>query len=112
MLRRNSEIKITHTASVVLKFDNKEISRAVFKKEDLEKLGQGLEQITDDLKRTEAMLALECLMSGKKIVLKEDTIYLFTGQNVHGKISANWIITENPELYEELFSLLEKTVLS
>ena len=104
MIKRNQELKLNSSAKIVYG----EKSKTILRNSELEKLVSDIENISDEVKRTEALIALDCIFYGRKILLKDhEEIQLFINSGT-GKMGANWIITENKELY----SLLKNSVLS
>ena len=105
MIKRNQELKLNASAKIVYG----EKTKTVFRKTALEKLVNDIENISDEVKRLEAFIALDCILSGNKVVLTQsEEIHLYTNMELTGKIGPNWIITKNQELY----SLLKNSVLS
>ena len=105
MIQRNKELKLDSTTKIVYG----EKTKIILRKSELQKLVKEIEELSDEFENVEPYMVLECILHGRKIILKDEheEIQLFSN-STSGKIGASWIITENRELY----SLLKNLVLS
>ncbi len=107
MIRRNKHVKImSHSAKIIVRSQNGDKTRSVFRRGELEAFEQNLQKISDIAKRNEGMMVLECLLSGRKVILENKKIFLYTAV-VYGEIEANWVVTKNNELYSLLEDLVQ-----
>ena len=107
MIRRNQHVKMSHSAKIILRSPNGDKTKSVFTRAELEAFEQKLQKIPDIVKRNEGMMVLECLLSGKKVIMENKKIFLYTSQIVYGEIEANWVVTKNNELYSLLEDLVQ-----
>ena len=106
MIRRNQHVKMSHSAKIILRSTDGDKTKSVFRRAELEAFEQKLQKIPDIAKRNEGMMVLECLLSGKKVILENKKIFLYTTV-VYGEIEANWVVTKNNELYSLLEDLVQ-----
>lgn len=105
MLQRNKNQKLIYSAKIYYKGKEK----SFFRRGQLEKFEEEIELLPDIEKQADGKAVLNCIMSGRKVVLDDKgKIYLFSNANLQGKIEPSWTITKNKELY----SLVKKLFLS
>lgn len=102
MLELNEEMEWKISAQVT--FEGK--TKIKYMQGEAKRLKEKLKEFTDPNQRIEAMLLLDCLQTGSRVILSNGEIWLFTDKNPKGKIGPNWIIKENPKLYEVIPELL------
>lgn len=118
MLERNKEVKQEVSAKIMIEGKTK----IKYRRGELEKLIKKLEEIKESevikdpkdfegikkaiSEKVEATMLLSCLLTGKKVILTNGEILLFTDKDLKGRISPDWIIKENPELCGVLAELM------
>ncbi len=98
MLQLN-EKELGFSAIVKVEGNKKE----VFKRSERESFIEKIKTISDLAARHEAMQTLDCLMTGRKVEVKDGKINLYSSNELFRPV---WTITDNPELV----SLLEELV--
>lgn len=103
MIERNKELKLTFSAKIV--YEDK--TKTLLRNSELEKLVSDIENMSNGFENVEASIVLECILHGRKIILKDEheKIQLFSN-SIAGRVGASWIITRNKELYSLLKNLV------
>lgn len=98
MLQLN-EKKLDFSAKIIVEGNKKDF----FKRSEREIFIKKIEKIPDLTARYEAIQALDCLMNGRKVEVKDRKINLYSSNKLFRPV---WTITDN----SELISLLEELV--
>lgn len=99
MIQLNKEKKLDFSARVIVEGRKRDIFRTLDRKNFITKV----EKIPDLTARYEAMQTLDCLITGKRVEVKNGKINLYSSNQSFRPV---WTITNNPEL----ISLLEELV--
>jgi hypothetical protein len=103
MLRRNENIKVKNSAKIICG----ERKREFFKKEAIERFMRKINSMPYGEKREDAKITLECLLSGRRIVLKDGRIYLYFERKETVRYEQTYTVTKNKELYSLLEDLVQ-----
>ena len=104
MLRRNKNIKLGNSARIIKGEKKKEL----LKRDKLDKLAAQIDSMPYGEKREDAKMALECLLSGKKVVLQMDgKISLYFERIGTCRMEESYAIENNQELYTLLEDLVQ-----
>lgn len=102
MLELNKELRWAISAQIVVEGRQK----IKYRRGELEKFMEEIENFTDPKQRGEAMMVLNYILLERKVKVQDGEILLFSEKFPKGKVGPSWIITGNPELC----NLLEKLI--